>query len=326
MPITSVEKDLDALTMTIVADYPEPVSRLWEAYEDPRLLEQFWGPPGWPARFTRHDMVVGGLASYVMTGPDGESAGGYWEFTRIVPGELIEVVDGFADSAGAPDPAMPTMRIALRFSATDEGSRLETVTWFNSREELDRLLGMGMEQGTLMAMGQMDRVLEGLRVFAAGRGTLLEELGDTHVRITRWIEADRETVWHAYVTPELMRRWMLGPDGWVMTEAEMSLEAGGTYKSSWAPEPGVEGDPFGFEGEVLLVDAPYRAVTTERMIGVPEPQTTNDLTMVEEDGGTLITLLVVYPDAATKDMILGTGMVGGMEASYARLERMLQAE
>ena len=74
MPITSVEKDLDALTMTVTADFPVPVSRLWDAYADPRQLEKFWGPEGWPATFTRHDMAPGGRSEYYMTGPDGERA------------------------------------------------------------------------------------------------------------------------------------------------------------------------------------------------------------------------------------------------------------
>jgi len=59
MPITSVDKDLDALTMTVVADFAAPLRRLWDAYADPRQIERFWGPPGWPATFRRHDMVPG---------------------------------------------------------------------------------------------------------------------------------------------------------------------------------------------------------------------------------------------------------------------------
>ena len=35
MPITSVEKDLDALTMTVTADFAAGRRRLWEAYTDP---------------------------------------------------------------------------------------------------------------------------------------------------------------------------------------------------------------------------------------------------------------------------------------------------
>ena len=55
MPITSVAKDPENLTMTVIADFPVPLRRLWDAYVDPRQLEKFWGPPQFPATFTRHD-------------------------------------------------------------------------------------------------------------------------------------------------------------------------------------------------------------------------------------------------------------------------------
>jgi len=85
MPITSVTKDPAALSMTVVADFAVPVRRLWDAYADPRQLERFWGPPTYPARFTRHDMYPGGRSAYVMTGPDGDQSHAYWEFLSVVP-------------------------------------------------------------------------------------------------------------------------------------------------------------------------------------------------------------------------------------------------
>ena len=60
MPITEVSSNAQDLTLTVIADYPVPVERLWNAYSDPRQLERFWGAEGWPATFTRHDMAVGG--------------------------------------------------------------------------------------------------------------------------------------------------------------------------------------------------------------------------------------------------------------------------
>jgi uncharacterized protein YbaA (DUF1428 family) len=71
---------------------------------------------------------------------------------------------------------------------------------------------------------------------------------------------------------------------------------------------------------VLLSDAPRRAVTTERMQGQPV-ETLNDLNLYEEDGATLVTVLIEYPDKDTRDMILATGMADGMESSFQRLER-----
>ena len=57
MPVTNVTKDPENLTMTVVADFAAPVQRVWDAYTDPRQLEKFWGPPEYPATFTRHDVV-----------------------------------------------------------------------------------------------------------------------------------------------------------------------------------------------------------------------------------------------------------------------------
>jgi uncharacterized protein YndB with AHSA1/START domain len=172
-------------------------------------------------------------------------------------------------------------------------------------------------------MSQLDAVLQDLRDYAAGKGTQLETLDDTHVRITRLVDGPRELIWRAYNEPELMRQWLLGPDGWVMTECELATAPGEPYHYSWAPVGDTVGEAFGFEGEAVLMDAPRRSVTTQRMTGMPFPPTLNDLSLYEEDGATLITLLIEYADLATRDIVLATGMVDGMEASYVRLERQL---
>lgn len=171
MPIASVTSDADALTLTLVGDYPVPVERLWQAYADPRQLERFWGPEEWPATFTRHDMAVGGRSHFYMTGPDGTVAGGWWRYLDIDPGRRIELEDGFAKEDGTADPDMPTMRMVLTFEATPDGSRFTNVTHFPSVEALEQLLEMGMMEGLRSAMGQLDRVLADLTSIAADRAT-----------------------------------------------------------------------------------------------------------------------------------------------------------
>ena len=77
MPIISVDKDIENATLTVVAEYDAPVERVWQLYADPRQLERFWGPPGWPATVMEHDLAPGGRVTYVMTGPDGDKSAGY---------------------------------------------------------------------------------------------------------------------------------------------------------------------------------------------------------------------------------------------------------
>ena len=44
------------------------------------------------------------------------------------------------------------------------------------------------------------------------------------------------------------------------------------------------------------------------------------MTLTPAEGGTLLSILITYPSAEVRDMVLGTGMTDGMETSYARLE------
>ena len=49
MPITDVISNAQDLTLTVIADYPVSLTRLRDAYADPRQLERWWGPPTYPA-------------------------------------------------------------------------------------------------------------------------------------------------------------------------------------------------------------------------------------------------------------------------------------
>ncbi|MFL6088673.1 MAG: SRPBCC family protein [Aeromicrobium sp.] len=327
MPVTTVTKDPENLTMTVVADFAASVQRVWDAYTDPRQIEKFWGPPTYPATFTRHDVFPGGFSDYFMTGPDGSTHSAGWEWIDVkAPEEELasfEVKDFFTDEHGKP--SSDDMRMVFHFESTPTGSRVTTTTCFASAEQLQQMLEMGMEEGMTEAMGQIDDVLADLTSFAHGVGTKTDMLSDTQVRISRVIRGSVEEVWRAHHEPELIRQWMLGPDGWTMPVCETSTEVGGKYRYEWTRDDG--SDRFGFEGEVLAIDAPHRSVTTERFVGPdgfhPSAETTNELTLTPQESGTLLSVVITYPSAEVRDAVLATGMTDGMEVSYARLESVL---
>ena len=113
---------------------------------------------------------------------------------------------------------------------------------------------------------------------------------------------------------------MLGPDGWTMPVCEVAERVGDTYHYEWKSADGA--NQFGFTGELLESTAPHRAVTTEGMAGTDGPTTTNELTLTAVPEGTLLSMVITYPNAEVRDMILGTGMTDGMEISYQRLEKL----
>jgi uncharacterized protein YndB with AHSA1/START domain len=154
MPLTSVTKDAETLTLTVVGDYPVPRERLWDAFADPRQLERFWGPPFAPATFTRHDFEVGGRAEYFLTGPQGERWSGSWTFIAVDPPSAFEALDG---DGNADDENMPAS-MTFTFETTPGGSRFTCVTAFSSVEAMEQTIP-GMEEGLRAAMPQLDAVL-----------------------------------------------------------------------------------------------------------------------------------------------------------------------
>jgi uncharacterized protein YndB with AHSA1/START domain len=319
MPITEVVSNAKALTLTVVAEYPVPVERLWNAYVDPRQLERFWGPVEWPAKFTRHDVAEGGESHYAMTGPDGTQSRGYFKFLAVEPLKRLEMQDGFADESGNANDAMPTMRMVFEFESTKKGSRFRSTTYFPDTKAMETVLQMGMEEGLKSAMSQIDAVLADLASFAADRETEAQLLSDTQVRVSRVIRGEPQQIWKAHNDAKLMQRWLLGPDGWTMPVCELAKTVGDGYRFEWASNDGTQ--RFGFEGELLEQAKPYRQVTSERMIGTEGPATRNEMTLVSVQGGTLLSIVITYPSKELRDQILGTGMTKGMETSYARLER-----
>ncbi len=154
MPLTSIAKDPETLTLTVVGDYPVSQQRLWEAFTDPRQLERFWGPPQWPATFTRHDFRVGGRAEYFLSGADGARWSGSWRFTAVHPIDSFVAVDG---DDNVDDENMPA-GMTFTFETTATGSRVTCVTRFASLEAMEQTAA-GMEEGLRAAMPQLDALL-----------------------------------------------------------------------------------------------------------------------------------------------------------------------
>ncbi|MCH7232805.1 SRPBCC domain-containing protein [Glycomyces sp. L485] len=159
MSVTSVDKDFEQLTLTLIADFDAPAEQVWRLWEDPRKIERWWGPPTYPATFERHDFKQGGETAYYMTGPEGDKHYGWWKVTAIDPPRSVEITEGFADDEGRPIPEMPASIMRMRLSDHDGGTRMELRSTFDSREQMDQLVEMGMEEGLAGAVGQMDALL-----------------------------------------------------------------------------------------------------------------------------------------------------------------------
>jgi uncharacterized protein YndB with AHSA1/START domain len=159
---TTVDKDPAAHTMTVTAELDATVERAWQLWASPRQLERWWGPPTYPATVVDHDLTPGGVVRYFMTGPEGEKYHGYWEVTAAEPPSRLELLDSFADDSGAKNEAMPTTRMTMTLTARDGGgTTMRLHSEFPSLEAMEQLVEMGMEDGLVEALGQIDGILAG---------------------------------------------------------------------------------------------------------------------------------------------------------------------
>lgn len=159
MSVTHFEKDLDTLTMTLTAEFSAPVERVWQMWADPRLLEQWWGPPGYPATFVEHELAAGGRMHYFMTSPEGDQYHGCWRILAVDPPHTIEIEDAFADDTGQPNPELPLGLMRLTLSPTDVGTRMTIASIHPTREAMEMVIEMGQEEGMTLAVNQIDALL-----------------------------------------------------------------------------------------------------------------------------------------------------------------------
>jgi uncharacterized protein YndB with AHSA1/START domain len=161
MTVTDVRKDAQARTMTLDAEFDASPERIWELWADPRQLERWWGPPTYPATFTKHDLAPGSRVEYHMTGPEGDQPKGYWDILETDPPHRLLVRDGFANDDGTPNDELPVgiMRVTIQ-DIGDGRTRMSIESVFPSDEAMEQLLAMGQEEGMTQAVGQIDAILE----------------------------------------------------------------------------------------------------------------------------------------------------------------------
>lgn len=143
----------------------------------------------------------------------------------------------------------------------------------------------------------------------------------TELTARRSVHAPRPLVFEAFTKPELVLRWLWGPDEWRMGECEIDFRVGGRYRYVWRnPEKG----DMGMGGEYREIVVPERIVYTELFDeDWTEGETLCVTTFEEQEGHTLITTTVRYSSERARNNAMKTGMLEGWGATYDRLEDLL---
>jgi uncharacterized protein YndB with AHSA1/START domain len=155
---------------------------------------------------------------------------------------------------------------------------------------------------------------------ASSRAAEVTLPADDQILITREFDAPRELVYEAWTTPELVRRWWSGQRG-QMTVAEIDLRVGGGWRYVMVASGDME---VAFHGEFREIVPGERIVSTEVYEGAgPDSEgTLNTATFEDVDGRTLLSISVQCPSKEVRDMIIDSGMEGGMQEGMDLLEQV----
>ncbi len=151
----------------------------------------------------------------------------------------------------------------------------------------------------------------------------LASQGEREIVLSRYFVAPRPAVFAALTTPDLVKRWLLGPPGWTMEICEIDLSVGGAYRYLWRHPNGAE---IGLRGVFAEIIPPERLVQTENFDAAWYPgQALITTTLREQGEGAALTAVLAYDSREARDIVLASAMDSGLVASYDRLDALLRS-
>jgi len=148
---------------------------------------------------------------------------------------------------------------------------------------------------------------------------------EDQILITREFDAPRRLVYKAWTTPELVGQWWTAKRGTARV-MEIDLRVGGRWRYVMETDEGME---VGFHGEYREILPEEKIVSTEVFEGAPgTPEeaeanaTLNTATFAEEEGRTLVTILIQCPSPEVRDTIVASGMEDGLQDALDLLEEV----
>jgi uncharacterized protein YndB with AHSA1/START domain len=147
---------------------------------------------------------------------------------------------------------------------------------------------------------------------------------DREIMMTRVLDAPRSLVFDWYTRPDLLKRWIHGPDGWQLVVCDNDLTVGGAFRWMWR---GPDGREMGMGGIYREIAPPERIVRTELFDeDWTGGETVASLVLTEQGGKTTSTTTVLYSSPEARDGALKSGMAQGVAANHDRLEELLASE
>jgi len=145
---------------------------------------------------------------------------------------------------------------------------------------------------------------------------------DREIVMMREFNAPKRMVFDALTKPELVKKWLLGRDGWSMPVCEIDLRVGGKYRYVWRRDS--DGKEMGMGGVYREIVKNERIVSTELFDDAWYPgEALLTTTFAESGGKTTMSTVILYESRGARDGVMKSDMERGVGLSYDRLEKLV---
>lgn len=152
-------KNAGTKSIKVTKEIDAPVEQVWDAWTSAAQLDKWWAPKPWNAVTKDLDFREGGSWLYYMAGPKGEKQWSRSDYKEIEAPHRFTATDAFTDEKGKRNPDMPSIHWEVRFFEKGNAMTVEADLHFNSKEEMDKILKMGFEEGFSMGLDQLEELL-----------------------------------------------------------------------------------------------------------------------------------------------------------------------
>lgn len=146
-------------TLTVKREFAAPRQLVWDCHTKAELLDRWYAPKPLTTRTKHMDFKEGGYWHFAMVMPNGQAFWSRMDYVRIAPIDAYEALDGFTDETGVINPDMPRSRYASRFTDAHKRTLVTTVVKYNSPDDIQKVLDMGMQAGLTSTLERLDELL-----------------------------------------------------------------------------------------------------------------------------------------------------------------------
>ena len=148
---TTVVSTPDDTSIVITRSFKAPRDLIFDLWNDPELIPEFWGPSTHSNVVEEWDLRPGGAWRIVSTLANGTAIDFHGEFIRVERPSLVEWPFGFNDIPPTPE--------TLFIDEVDGITTMRSLTILPTREIRDMVLGTGMEAGAAESHDRFEVVL-----------------------------------------------------------------------------------------------------------------------------------------------------------------------